>query len=142
MTSRRIVWRDILALHCPREGAVLALHQCLIPIMKNVSSVLCLAFALFLGSTAYSAEEVQPDFTNCRGLNYIPSGAHNPTDQWLNYDDATVNQNLDILEAFGVNAIRVFGAYTVWQDSAQRSIYLTNLQALAEAPLSGTCSLC
>lgn len=74
---------------------------------------------------------ILPDYSNLRGLNYVPSWAHNAVHQWLDYDAARVEQDLDVLGAFGVNGIRTFGHYEVWL--ADRAAYAQRVGHLVGA---------
>ena len=93
-----------------------------------------LAGFLFLLAGQLGAESVLPDLSNCRGLNYVVGESKNPTDQWLNYEPDVVADNLDILAAFGVNAVRVFGNMDVWRhyDSLGQSTYEDRVKDLVQ----------
>ena len=79
-------------------------------------------------SAAAMAEAVNATLTNTRGVNYVVPGSMNPIDQWLSYDAPMVETTLTTLDAFGVNGLRVFGSFEVWQyQPAQYKQDLTHL---------------
>jgi hypothetical protein len=53
-----------------------------------------------------------------RGVNYVPSNAVNATEMWLEFDAATIDRELAFAEALGLNSLRVFGQYVVYEHDA------------------------
>jgi len=53
-----------------------------------------------------------------RGVNYVPSNAVNATQMWLDFDAATIDRELGFAEALGLDGIRVFLQYVVYEADA------------------------
>ncbi len=72
-------------------------------------------------STRWSTEEVwnwydEQDWPV--GCNYVPSTAVNPTEMWQadTFDPETIDRELDWANSIGMNSVRVFLQYLVWED--------------------------
>lgn len=50
-----------------------------------------------------------------RGVNYVPSSAVNATQMWLEFDGPTIDRELGLAEALGLNSIRVFVQYLAYE---------------------------
>jgi hypothetical protein len=50
-----------------------------------------------------------------RGVNYLPSNAVNPTQMWSDFDAATIDRELGFAEDLGLNSLRVFIQYVVYE---------------------------
>jgi hypothetical protein len=55
-----------------------------------------------------------------RGVNYVPSNAVNATQMWLEFDPETIDREFGFAEALGLNSVRVFMQYVVYEDDAAR----------------------
>src|SRR6266542_2512557 len=53
-----------------------------------------------------------------RGVNYVPSNAVNPTQMWSELDAATIDRELAFAEELGLNSIRAFLQYVVYEGDA------------------------
>lgn len=55
------------------------------------------------------------------GCNYLPSTAVNPTEMWLadSFDPETIDRELGWANAVGMNTVRVFLQYVVWEDDPE-----------------------
>jgi len=53
-----------------------------------------------------------------RGVNYLPSNAVNPTQMWLDFDAATIDRELGLAEGLGLNSLRLFVQYVVYEHAA------------------------
>jgi hypothetical protein len=55
------------------------------------------------------------------GCNYLPSTAVNPTEMWLadSFDPETIDRELAWANAAGMNTLRVFLQYVVWEDDPE-----------------------
>jgi hypothetical protein len=51
-----------------------------------------------------------------RGVNYLPATAVNPTQMWSDFDAATIDRELGYAAGLGLNAVRVFIQYVVYED--------------------------
>lgn len=51
-----------------------------------------------------------------RGVNYLPAAAVNPTQMWSAFDAATIDRELGYAAGLGLNAVRVFIQYVVYED--------------------------
>ncbi len=58
-------------------------------------------------------------FAGIRGVNYLPSNAVNPTQMWLELDEATIDRELGLAEGLGLTSVRVFLQYVVYEDDAR-----------------------
>jgi hypothetical protein len=56
------------------------------------------------------------EIARIRGANYVPSNAANATQMWLDLDVATIDRELGFAEALGLNSIRIFVQYVVYED--------------------------
>jgi hypothetical protein len=59
------------------------------------------------------------DYAAVRGVNYVGSWAANPVAQWRFYDAARVELELGYLASIGVNAVRVWLSFAVWEEEGQ-----------------------
>lgn len=82
-----------------------------------------LLFSLFFGAFAQSYS--LKDYSVIRGANYVPSYALNDVEIWENYDRAVIRKELSYARRIGVNSIRVFLQYIVWQKNPER--FLANV---------------
>jgi plasmid stabilization system protein ParE len=55
-------------------------------------------------------------FETIRGVNYVPSDAVNATQMWLDFNTETIDCELGFAEALGLNSLRVFIQYLVYED--------------------------
>jgi hypothetical protein len=55
-----------------------------------------------------------------RGVNYVPSNAVNATRMWLQFDPGTIDRELAFAEGLGLNSVRVFIQYVVYEDDPCR----------------------
>lgn len=55
------------------------------------------------------------DFAAIRGVNYVPANAVNATQMWLEFEPATVDRELGFAQALGLNSLRVFSQYVVYE---------------------------
>ncbi len=82
------------------------------------------AIVALCASGAYAAQRNVPkDLSNVRGFNYTPANAAarpgHHISQWLDYDPATTEHDLDLAKRLNLNEVRVFLAYQAWeQDKA------------------------
>jgi hypothetical protein len=53
-----------------------------------------------------------------RGVNYVPSNAVNATQMWEEFDPATIDRELGFAESLGLNSVRVFIQYVVYERDA------------------------
>jgi hypothetical protein len=51
-----------------------------------------------------------------RGVNYVPSNAVNATQMWQRFDTVTIDRELGYAEASGLNSLRVFIQYVVYEN--------------------------
>jgi hypothetical protein len=58
------------------------------------------------------------DLEQIRGVNYLPSTSVNPTQMWSGFESATIDRELGFAERIGLNAIRVFLQYLVYENDA------------------------
>jgi hypothetical protein len=65
-----------------------------------------------------------------RGVNYVPSNAVNATQMWLDFDAVTIDRELGLAEALGLNSVRVFIQYVVYEQDA--AVLLDRFDALLE----------
>ena len=68
-----------------------------------------------LPGAAVRAKPFTDDLKWVRGVNYVPSSAHNDMGIWLDYDSALVHQELGYAGKQGFNAVRVFLHWLAWQ---------------------------
>jgi hypothetical protein len=54
-------------------------------------------------------------WASVRGVNYVPSNAVNATQMWLEFDPETIDRELGFAEELGLNSIRVFIQYVVYE---------------------------
>jgi len=59
---------------------------------------------------------VSGTFETIRGVNYVPSDAVNATQMWIDFNTATIDRELGFAEALGLNSLRVFIQYLVYED--------------------------
>lgn len=73
-----------------------------------------------------------------RGVVYLPSNAVNPTQMWQDFDRETIERELGYAEALGLNSIRVFLQYLVYEhdDAAFRERFADLLRLAGEKGLS------
>lgn len=73
-----------------------------------------------------------------RGAVYLPSNAVNPTQMWQDFDRATIERELGYAEALGLNSIRVFLQYLIYEHDAVvfRERFADLLELAAEKRLS------
>ena len=67
------------------------------------------------GAAGVRAKPFTDDLKWVRGVNYVPSSAHNDMGIWLDYDSALVHQELGYAGKQGFNAVRVFLHWLAWQ---------------------------
>jgi hypothetical protein len=65
-----------------------------------------------------------------RGVNYVPSNAVNATQMWVDFDRVTIDRELGFAQAMGLNSLRVFIQYVVYEEDATR--LLDRLDAFLE----------
>jgi hypothetical protein len=53
-----------------------------------------------------------------RGVNYVPSNAVNATQMWQDFDPATIDLELGFAASLGLNSVRVFIQYVVYERDA------------------------
>lgn len=53
-----------------------------------------------------------------RGVNYLPSTNVNPTQMWSAFEPATIDRELGFAERIGLNSLRVFLQYVVYESDA------------------------
>ena len=56
------------------------------------------------------------NFADVRGANYVPSTAVNDAQFWEEFDEATIERELALAEDIGLNSVRVFLQYLVYED--------------------------
>ncbi len=83
-----------------------------------------------LGRADAVTGDVPGRFESIRGVNYVPSNAVNATQMWLEFDPITIDRELRFAEALGLNSLRVFIQYVVYEDDATR--LLERLDAFLE----------
>ena len=66
-------------------------------------------------STPAPAPNQTPDFTGLRGANYVPSYARNDVQLWMDYDAAVINRELGYAKKLGLNSVRVFLQFAVYE---------------------------
>jgi cellulase (glycosyl hydrolase family 5) len=57
-----------------------------------------------------------PDYAAIRGANYVPSHASTSVAAWKTYDPAQIDRELDYAARLGLNSLRVFLQYVVYED--------------------------
>ena len=80
---------------------------------RSASFTLC-ASALFAAASDVRRSAAPRDFTWVRGVNYVPSTAHNDVATWQDYDAALVEAELGYAASAGFNAVRVFLSTLPW----------------------------
>lgn len=60
------------------------------------------------------------DCSTLKGANYTPSYAHNDLEGWRDYDKATVEKELSYAARMGLNCIRPFLNYTVYESDREK----------------------
>lgn len=55
-----------------------------------------------------------------RGVNYVPSDAVNATQMWADFDPSTIDRELGFAQALGLNSVRVFVQYVLYEDDPAR----------------------
>ena len=61
------------------------------------------------------ADALADRIAGIRGANYVPSTAVNDTQQWAEFDPAVVDRELGFAEGLGLNSVRVFLQYLVYE---------------------------
>jgi hypothetical protein len=56
------------------------------------------------------------DLAQVRGANYLPSTSVNPTQMWSAFDTATIDRELGYAASMGLNSVRVFIQYVVYEN--------------------------
>ena len=68
--------------------------------------------------TRTTAKPPSAGLEHIRGVNYVPSTAVNPTEMWSTLDVATIDRELRFAERIGLNSLRVFIQYLVYEHDA------------------------
>ena len=66
------------------------------------------------GKALYQFEPIRSDYTNLRGMNYIPSYAGSSVGVWNLYDPELVARELRHTRRLGANSVRVWLSYWSW----------------------------
>lgn len=62
-------------------------------------------------------------FIDCsliKGADYTPSYAHNDLEEWRDYDEATIERELSYASRMGLNCVRTFLNYTVYENNREK----------------------
>lgn len=67
------------------------------------------------GSTDATVAQTAPTgVTGIHGAMYLPAKDWNAYQMWANYDETTIEQELDMAASLGLNSVRVLGSYYRW----------------------------
>jgi hypothetical protein len=69
-----------------------------------------------MGRAPVDQSDLAGRIAGIRGANYVPSSAVNATQMWAEFDPATIDSELGYAQALGLNSIRVFVQYVVYED--------------------------
>ncbi len=72
-----------------------------------------------VGPQADLWETIAPDYTNVRGLNYVPLWAGNSVGAWRGYDQLQVEADLGYFRGIGCNTIRVWLSEAVYHEEGE-----------------------
>src|SRR5262245_53705094 len=82
-------------------------------------------------------EVLRPDLSNIDGFNYVPTDDDpstpqvNPVTSWRYFNAKSVDKQVELMKSQGVNSLRVFLSYYLWEEGAAlgaRNPFLINLQ--------------
>ena len=72
-----------------------------------------------LGASLAWAAEAADDFSELRGVNYVPSYARNDVQIWMDYDPVIIDRELGYAERLKLNTVRVFLQFAVYERDPQ-----------------------
>ena len=78
----------------------------------------------------HGRDSKQDDFRWMHGANYVASYAATDVEMWLNYDRAVIDRELGYAERLGINSVRVFLQYHVYDIDAKR--FLRNVATFVD----------
>jgi len=90
---------------------------------RNVSVLL--VFGLAVISSRLFAEE---DYSQIRGVNYVPSYARNDLQIWNEFDAETIDRELGYAEKLKLNTVRVFLQYVIYEQDPDT--FMANFETL------------
>ena len=83
--------------------------------MPCLAAIVALMQAAAWAAQAETAVGPRDDFTWMRGANYVPSYARNDVQIWMDYDPAAIDRELGYARKMGLNTVRVFLQYAVYE---------------------------
>ncbi len=82
--------------------------------MSHLSCLLLMCLIALFPAAGRSAASWE-DFSDMRGVNYVPSYARNDVQIWMDYDAAVIDRELGYAERLKLNAVRVFLQFAVYE---------------------------
>eukprot|EP01047_Picozoa_sp_COSAG01_P083781 COSAG01_NODE_17679_length_1132_cov_1.120039_3_plen_140_part_00 len=99
---------------------------CVTAVMMGTAAAVVVAASLLAVPTAGVRGVFTDDLRWVRGVNYVPSTAHNDMGIWLDYNSTLVHQELGYAGATGFNAVRIFLHWLAWDHD--EAAFLKNIE--------------